>query len=620
MYWVLRTQSITRLFSLVAATLFAFAPFHFLRLGHLYYTWYFSIPIFIWYGTRISQATTAVWQGKWFTARRLGHALTLLLISSLGVYYAFFGCIVIGLSAIFDSLKLHSIRPLQHAAITGAIVAGAVFANLAPNLAFYIEHGRNDAVATRTPSESELYGLKIAQLLLPQRAHRSSYLREITTHYSNTFPLVNENSVSSLGIVASIGFLLLLGISLSSSRDLNARFPTLRLYAFLTTSLVLIATIGGFSALFAQFASDLIRAWSRISIYIAFLSISVIAYALDYLRKWSTNVAILLSAALIVLGLWDQTSPTAKSYLRNEQQSYLSDKTYVAQIEGATTPDAAIYQLPYMRFPESGPLEKLTDYDLAKPYLHSKNLHWSFGTIADREGDAFFYALSQESIEVQLEVVRYLGFAGLYLNRGGYADNGLAIEEQIRKIIHSQPLLNSSGQIAFYSTTEIPSRPLEELSAAARSLLKKFALSVENGKVITGEVSPWQIDFRRALATQVREAEGLQLPERWGRWSRGDSIKLRFKRELPQKFSITLNVMAFGPNIGEPVLLRVGSIQKPFTAQANLENATLEFELEHPTDTISIKVPHAVSPKSLRRYEDSRVIGLGFKEITITPR
>jgi phosphoglycerol transferase len=618
-YWVLRAQSLTRLSSLVAATLFAFAPFHFLRLGHLYYTWYFGIPIFIWYGARISQATTVVWQSKWFTGRRLGHAATLFLISSLGVYYAFFGCMVIGLSAIFGAFKLHSIRPLQHAAIAGAIVAAAVVANLAPNFSFYIEHGRNDAVAARAASESELYGLKITQLLLPQRAHRSNHLREITAHYSNTFPLINENSVSSLGLVAGIGFVLLLGISLAGSRGPGARFSTLHLYAFLTTSLVLIATIGGFSALFAQFVSDLIRAWNRVSIYIAFFSIAAIAYALDFLRKWSADAAITLSVALMALGIWDQSPPANRTYLQQVQQSYLADKTYLAQIESITAPNAAIYQLPYMRFPESGPLEKLTDYDLAKPYLHSKNLRWSFGTIAGREGDAFFHALSLESVEVQFEVIRHLGFAGLYLNRGGFADNGALIEEKIRKLTPAQPLLDGKGQIAFYAIADLPSRPLKELSASAQSLLEKFSLSVENGKVIVGETSPWQIDFRRTLATQVREANGLQLPERWGRWSRGESVKLRLKHELPRKFSITLNVMAFGPNIGKSAMLQIGSTLKPFAAQDHLENITLEFELEQPTDIISIKVPYAVSPASLGSYQDARVIGLGFKEITITP-
>lgn len=45
-YCGLRALRLSMPFSFVAAALFDFTPFHFLRLTHLFYTWYFVVPIF----------------------------------------------------------------------------------------------------------------------------------------------------------------------------------------------------------------------------------------------------------------------------------------------------------------------------------------------------------------------------------------------------------------------------------------------------------------------------------------------------------------------------------------------------------------------------------------------
>ncbi|SCK37667.1 hypothetical protein VAR608DRAFT_3481 [Variovorax sp. HW608] len=58
-YLVFRKLSVTRATSAAFSLLFALAPFHFLRLEHLYFTWYFTIPIFVWYGLRVCSTLVA---------------------------------------------------------------------------------------------------------------------------------------------------------------------------------------------------------------------------------------------------------------------------------------------------------------------------------------------------------------------------------------------------------------------------------------------------------------------------------------------------------------------------------------------------------------------------------
>jgi phosphoglycerol transferase len=619
-YVVLRAESITRVSSVVAAVLFAFAPFHFFRLGHLYYTWYFVIPIFIWYGIRASRATHRVLDRKLFSARRVGHAMALLCLSSFGVYYAFFGCIVIGLSGIFGSFRTRSSRPFQHAAIVGIIIALGVLINITPNILYSAKHGKNDVVAGRFASEAEVHGLKIIQMLLPQGRHRSGKLETIARNYTNNFPLVAENSFASLGLIASIGFLVLLAASILPVRKDDTGRSAFPLLAFLTISLVLIATIGGFSAVFAQYVSPLIRAWNRISIFIAFLSIAGIAYLLDAVGSRSRILLVTAPLLLIVFGLWDQTPKFDLAHLRSMQQSYRDDKAYIDQLQAGLEPASAIYQLPYQRFPEGGSIEKLNSYELGIPYLHSRDLRWSFGTIAGREGDAFFHELSLAPLPVQLEVVRYLGFSGIYIDRRGYADNGFAIEAALNALVHAAPLLNKDGKVAFYSLANIALPTQEQLSTSARLLLLSYGITLKNGQVVVGETSPWLIDFTRSPALQLRAVDGLQPYEPWGVWSRGPAIALRFKHKLPKDLTVTVTVKAFGPNIGKPAVMTINGVEKTFIAHGEFETFKLDFTSNSPTDMIYIKVPDPVAPRDVGVGRDSRVIGLALQQLFVTPR
>ncbi len=617
---VFRSQGITRMPAIAASVLFAFAPFHFLRLGHLYYTWYFVIPIFFWYGIRVSESLTPVFKKNSLSSSRWRHAFSLSLLSSFGVYYAFFGCIVIGLSGFFGAIKHRSLQPFKHATIAGFIIALGVMANIAPNIAYFSEHGKNDVIAVRSPSEAEVHGLKLIQMLLPQPLHRSATLREIAERYNNNFPLVAENSFASLGAIASIGFLLMLGIAVLPKRP-KIEKSSILLLAFLTVSLVLIATIGGFSAVFAEFVSPQIRAWNRISIFISFLGIFGFAYALNQLQPRAPIYCTILIIPLVAFGIWDQSPAKNETRINHIQESYRSDAAYAKKIETAAGPTAAVYELPYMQFPESSGVGKLNAYDLGKPYLHSKNMRWSFGTMAGREGDNFYKELSQQPLSVQLEIVRHLGFTGLYIDRRGYADGGAAIEGELHKLApDSLPLINTQGNVAFYQLAITNTTEKTPLSLAARSLLDSFSLSIKDGNVIFGEISPWQINFSRSASMQLREATGLQKYEPWGVWSDGATIALRFKKALPKKFTLVLTAKAFGPNIGRPSTVSIQDVQRTFVPQAEFETITLEVELENSTDLLLISIPHPVSPKSLGANEDVRILGLGLKELKVIPQ
>ena len=92
-----------------------------------------------------------------------------------------------------------------------AVIVLAVLANVSPNLIGKLQRGANRAAMVRLPQEAERYGMKIIGMLLPVSNHRIGLLRHYREVYTRVSPLVNENETAALGLLGSVGFLLLIG-------------------------------------------------------------------------------------------------------------------------------------------------------------------------------------------------------------------------------------------------------------------------------------------------------------------------------------------------------------------------------------------------------------------------
>lgn len=463
-YFVIRSFSVSRILSLAGAIIFTFIPFHFLRLGHLFFTWYFVVPLFAWYSLRISASEPLFFNTTETRRSRILSVLILLGLSSFGVYYAFFGVLMLLAAGGIASLQLKSKKNILSALVATLIVTTGVAANVAPSHLYRIEHGSNLEVAKRAPAHTETLGLKITQLLLPRPGHRSPKLAEITNKYSGHFPLVNENSLASLGLIGSIGFLLLLGTLFlqKSEKPVNRKIYVLHIFAQITLLLLLIATIGGFSSLFSMLITPEMRAWNRISIFIGFTSIAafilIVDDCLDKIQNQRHIFAIKLSIVVFLLSfaIWDQTTPACGECRIQTKIEFKNDRDFVEKIETVMPHGGAIYQLPYFPFPETPPLHNLLDYGHFRGYLHSSNLKWSYGGMKGREGDLFFRELSQQSLTKQLEVIERLNFSGIYVDRRGYEDHGNAIEAELSRLLGSpQTIVSEDNQLVFFS---IPAR------------------------------------------------------------------------------------------------------------------------------------------------------------------
>ena len=102
-------------------------------------------------------------------------------------------------------------RSLISAGVLIAVIASTVVAALAPNFHYRLVHGPNLETAVRDPVEADIYGLNVAEMLLPISGHRVSRMVKIYNSYMVHRHTTGEFRAVPLGVVTSLGFLWLVG-------------------------------------------------------------------------------------------------------------------------------------------------------------------------------------------------------------------------------------------------------------------------------------------------------------------------------------------------------------------------------------------------------------------------
>jgi len=246
-FWVLRRLRIDVVWSTGAALVFTCLPYHFLRgVNHLYLSAYFVVPLLTWMALKIYPGESGLPQppGRW-TWKEVA---ILVLGGSGGVYYAFFAMILLLLTGLLGTVAERQAAYLKRAVLAILIVAGSVLVNIAPNLAYQAKEGANAQVARRGPLESEIYGMRAAQLLLPIWGHRNPRMAQVGRTYHDALRPITEAPSSALGLVGGAGFLLLFGYLFFGRAEADRRVTTL---AKMNLALFSFAAVGGFAVLFA---------------------------------------------------------------------------------------------------------------------------------------------------------------------------------------------------------------------------------------------------------------------------------------------------------------------------------------------------------------------------------
>lgn len=457
MVWLLRKLGNSGVTAVVVSIIFALAPYHFSRgEGHLFLAWYWVVPFALGLVYAMLRGD-AVWGRRQNVPRGLGHLLgrtggtvtILVLLGSASTYYSFFTVLLGGIAAMAAVWTTRNWRRLWGSVAAAGLLLAVVLANMAPDFVYRLVNGANSAALQRTPVESEVYALKLSQLLLPPAWHRFPPFSHLRQQYDTHYPLPSESP--TLGLVAAVGLIVLIGaVFYLVATVVSRREPTpgglaLRLapLGFLVVVAFLFSTVGGLSTLIS-FVSTNLRAWNRMSIVIAALSLVAVAFLLDHFIHWLVGremlvrfarptVVALVVTPVLVLALWDQTPPFDEAAHAATVASFESDDSFVTEIESQLPSSALVYQLPYIDFPESPPVGRALDSDQLRPFLHSDDLRFSGGGIRGRDDIDSLGELAELPDSDFVDAARELGFQGVIIDSFAYEQPG-SVDELAARI------------------------------------------------------------------------------------------------------------------------------------------------------------------------------------------
>ncbi len=469
-YVTARLSNCNRLWSFIAGMAFGVSPFIFAQSPHhmqVAYAWPVALFPLVWHWAATPHALQF---GTW----RFWVAAAIAVVTGVHfVYYTNVFCQLTLLGAMVVAFRERSVQPLKPAfAIVGAAAAAFAMMNI-DSWTYQAVHGRNPGAFVREYKWLEIYGLKIVDLFIPSVTHRSDAFAAFSAAHRQAAPLLDEGG-SYLGIVGLAALAFLIGTAVLAWLERRERDVPMEAWQLLW--ILLMFTTGGLNAILGSFGITMFRAACRYSIVILAISLLYAAQRLTALQEEAeagpdaAGKSLFFKAAAIVLCgliLWDQVprAPTAAQTAEIARQVD-ADREFVATMEKTLAPDAMVFQLPVMEFPES-PIPGVPPYDHFRPYLYSKQLRFSFGSMKGREREKWQQQLQnllvagatpdQEAQKIRfnadnvrraVDELKKLGFAAVYINRNGFPDRAKGLEEAFLEIGYDKPpIRNATGDL-----------------------------------------------------------------------------------------------------------------------------------------------------------------------------
>jgi phosphoglycerol transferase len=485
--WCLRRLGASTPNAIAAGMLFALTPFALYRqLDHFWMVIYL-VPFVCTAGLFLASGRPE----RWYWGRT--HVVMLTGCALLGfnyAYQAFFGCFILMVASAIGFLQYRNPRMLAAGLVCLALIGGTTVLNLAPSIRSWNQHGKPLILRDKVPSQSELYGLKIRQLVSPAFQHPFPPFRDwLAREQAAAFPLETENMTSRLGVVATAGFLGLLGLLFVPRLSSGIREgDTVLAASRLTLAALLLATIGGFGSLVSLLITPEIRAYNRITPFIVFFSLAALALVFD---SWFKTRSRRIAAAVVVaaVGLADErvaAVPMNMLYPRYAAEVH-ELRGFVHDLEARLPAGAMVFQLPLRTYLNDEGIARMQPYDHIKLYLMSRTLRWSYPAMTNLQVRWQQAAAALDPPRLARELATE-GFSAILIDRYGYADNGASVVADVQNAsAGEQALAQTARYIALDIRRLAPSAPgTSALAKAANSSPVSVGLAPCGGPPLIG--------------------------------------------------------------------------------------------------------------------------------------
>jgi hypothetical protein len=214
----------------------------------------------------------------------------------------------------------------------------------------------------------------------------------------------------------------------------------------LTLAALLLGTVGGFGVVFNLLVSSDIRAYNRISVFIAFFSLLAVATAVDRVVK-SPRARTVIVAVILLIGLADQGQATQRI---NERHAAIASevaglRTFVGTLERTLPTDAMVFQLPVRAYMSETDFGRMKQFDQFKPYLVSKTLRFSYPALSNAQvrWQQMMTRLDAPTLASQLAARK---FSAVLVDRYGYEDDGAAVIAGLRRSVGDDHVIVSTDR------------------------------------------------------------------------------------------------------------------------------------------------------------------------------
>ena len=466
MFLVARSLDCSAPWAFVAALAYGLAPFIFAQSPHhitVAYAWHIPLLLLVWKWVSTDP-------GLEFGTPRFYWALGIAFLTGLqNVYYTNILCQLTLLGACFLSLRNGSRGPLKAAvAVVGAAAAAFALMNV-DTWTFRAVNGSNTGAVVREYKWLEIYGLKLVDLVVPPTTHHFQLFADFATQHGEASVLQDEGSYLGLIGLAALGLL----VATTISAVVRNRANSIPMEAWQVLWIVLCFSTGGLNAILGAFGFTLFRTGCRYSIVILAIALVYAAQRLTALQKAAAfradpetlriGTATAAIATCLVI-LWDQVPQAPKpEFTALLARRVEADRTFVTQMEAALPAGAMVFQLPTMEYPET-PASGVPSYDHFRPYLYSKRLRFSFGSMKGRPREQWQQAVqkqmfngatlnqqtqqiqfNQNSIGAAVDEIRTRGFTAIYVNRNGFPDRGKGLEKCLLELGYLKPPIDSAA-------------------------------------------------------------------------------------------------------------------------------------------------------------------------------
>lgn len=439
-FLVARSLRCTREWAFAGALAFGLAPYIFSESPHhsvVAYVWHLPLFLLVW---------------KWVSSpgeiplggRRFWFAVAVAFVTGLqNIYYTNIFCQITLLGGAFAAVRVRQWRPLL---ISCAIIAGAALAFALMNADTWIyrlREGPNPAAILRPYHWLEIYALKPVDLFIPLATHRIGEFSQFAIEHAKRVALVNEGSYLGIAGIFSLAWLVFVSARgvIMRSHVPAAFWQVFWIFAvFITGGLNSFAGAVGFTFFRAGYRAGIVI------LVIVLMFAAMRASALLAARHRLSMLLVLLATAVVLADQVPRTlSPGARAGIALQVES---DREFVRAIERALPPDAMIFQLPVMDFPES-PAPGLTPYEHLRPYIHSRSLRFSFGGVKGRSNRMNLDP--EENPGGFLEFMRNAGFQGILINRRGYPDGAAGLSNALQSVGLGEPAPSKTGDLMFFN-------------------------------------------------------------------------------------------------------------------------------------------------------------------------